>query len=172
MSRNTSNDSTSVVITGLGAISCLGVGPDALWQGLLSTAEQLSWRQVALIFFILPGIYLAVRWYFVPQAVVVDGRRSTGALERSAELVRGQWWRVFGVVILTILAAGIPATVIEVPFRVAASSADSSAVDLIGQIVAAAITAPFEALMLTLLYFDLLARRNLPAMVPPVQPPP
>jgi hypothetical protein len=127
---------------------------------------------LGLIFFILPGIYLAVRWYFVPQAVVVDGRRSTGALERSAELVRGQWWRVFGVVILTILAAGIPATVIEVPFRVAASSADSSAIDLIGQIIAAAITAPFEALMLTLLYFDLLARRNLPAMVPPVQPPP
>lgn len=127
---------------------------------------------LGLIVFILPGIYLAIRWYFAPQAVVVDGRRSTGALERSAELVSGQWWRVFGVVIVTVLAAGIPATIIEIPFRIVASSADSSAIDLIGQIVAAAITAPFEALMLTLLYFDLLARRNLPAMVPPVQPPP
>lgn len=40
MSRNTSNDSTSVVITGLGAISCLGVGPDALWQGLLAAGGE------------------------------------------------------------------------------------------------------------------------------------
>ena len=38
---------------------------------------------------ILPGIYLAVRWYFVPQAVVVDGARGTAALEHSGELVRG-----------------------------------------------------------------------------------
>jgi hypothetical protein len=37
--------------------------------------------------------------------------------------------------------------------------------------VSTAFTAPLEALMLTLLYFDLLARRSLPAMVPPVQPP-
>jgi hypothetical protein len=28
------------------------------------------------------------------------------------------------------------------------------------------------ALVFTLLYFDLLARRSLPSMVPPVQPPP
>jgi hypothetical protein len=123
------------------------------------------------IAFVLPGIWLAVRWYFVPQAVVVDGRRGVGALERSAELVKGQWWRVFGVIIFAVIAAGIPGTLIEIPFNLLANSADSSALALLGQIVASAITAPFEALMLTLLYFDLLARRSLPAMVPPVQPP-
>jgi hypothetical protein len=121
---------------------------------------------------ILPGIWLAVRWYFAPQAVVVDGRRSVGALERSAELVSGSWWRVFGVVVFATIAVGIPGTLIEVPFNLWADSADSSAVSLAGQIVASTLTAPFEALMLTLLYFDLLARRSLPAMVPPVQPPP
>ena len=121
---------------------------------------------------ILPGIWLAVRWYFAPQAVVVDGRRSLGALERSAELVSGSWWRVFGVIVFTVIAVGIPGALIQVPFNVWANSADSSALSLVGQVVASALTAPFEALMLTLLYFDLLARRSLPAMVPPVQPPP
>lgn len=121
---------------------------------------------------ILPGIWLLVRWYFVPQAVVVDGRRSVTALERSAELVRGSWWRVFGLVIFATLATDIPGTLIQLPFNAWASSADSSAIALVGAIVASAIAAPFEALMLTLLYFDLLARRSLPAMVPPVQPPP
>jgi hypothetical protein len=124
------------------------------------------------IILILPGIWLAVRWYFAPQAVVVDGRRSMGALERSAELVTGSWWRVFGVIVFATVAAGVPGAVIEIPFTAWASSADSSAISLVGQIVASALTLPFEALMLSLLYFDLLARRSLPAMVPPVQPPP
>jgi hypothetical protein len=79
---------------------------------------------------------------------------------------------VLGLVIFATVAAGIPATVIQLPFNAWARSADSSAIALVGQIVASALTAPFEALMLTLLYFDLLARRSLPAMVPPVQPPP
>ena len=121
---------------------------------------------------ILPGIWLFVRWYFAPQAVVVDGRRSLGALERSAELVSGSWWRVLGVLLIATIAVAIPGALIQVPFNAWARSADSSALSLVGQVVAAALTAPFEALMLTLLYFDLLARRSLPAMVPPVQPPP
>lgn len=127
---------------------------------------------VGFIILILPGIWLVVRWYFAPQAVVVDGRRNMGALERSAELVKGSWWRVFGVIIVATLAAGIPGSVVEIPFNAWASSADSSAISLVGQMVASALTVPFEALMLSLLYFDLLARRSLPAMVPPVQPPP
>ncbi len=121
---------------------------------------------------IFPGIWLAIRWFFAPQAVVVDGRRGIAALERSAELVRGTWWRVFGLVIFAVIASGIPATLIQLPFNAWGSSADSSAIALVGSILASAITAPFEALILTLLYFDLLARRSLPAMVPPVQPPP
>lgn len=124
------------------------------------------------ILLILPGFWLLVRWFFTPQAVVVDGRRGVLALERSAELVRGSWWRVFGLVIFATVAAGIPATLIQLPFNAWASSADSSAISLAGEIIASAFTAPFQALMLTLLYFDLLARRSLPAMVPPVQPPP
>jgi hypothetical protein len=124
------------------------------------------------IVLIVPGIWLLVRWYFAPQAVVVDGRRSLGALERSAELVSGSWWRVCGVIVLTVIAAGIPGTLIEVPFNLLADSADSSAISLVGQMVASTLTAPFQALLLTLLYFDLLARRSLPSMVPPVSPPP
>ena len=127
---------------------------------------------VGFLALIVPGIWLFIRWYFVPQAVVVDGRRALPALERSAELVSGSWWRVFGVIVVATIAVGVPGTLIELPFNVWANSADSSAISLIGQVVASALTAPFEALMLTLLYFDLLARRQLPAMVPPVQPPP
>ncbi len=44
---------------------------------------------LGLVLLVLPGIYVAVRWYFVPQTVVVEGARGTAALDRSGELVRG-----------------------------------------------------------------------------------
>jgi hypothetical protein len=52
-----------------------------------------------------------------------------------------------------------------------AKSADSQAISLAGQVVASVLVTPFQVLMLTLLYFDLLARHRLPTTMPPVQPP-
>ncbi len=122
--------------------------------------------------FVVPGIWLLVRWYFAPQAVVLDGRRGMGALQRSAELVTGMWWRVCGIALLAGISVGIGGRLFELPFEIWAKAADSQAIALVGEIVASVVTAPFQALMLTLLYFDLLARRSLPATVPPVTPPP
>ena len=50
-----------------------------------------------LVAFVIPGIWLAVVLYFASQAVVAEGRPPIEALRRSRELVRGQWWRVFGI---------------------------------------------------------------------------
>ena len=121
---------------------------------------------------IIPGIWLAIRWYFTPQAVVVDGRRASDALARSAELVTGSWWRVLGIVLLANIAAGVPSTVVQIPFNLWADSVDSSALSLLGEVIGTTLTAPLMSLIVTLLYFDLLSRHSLPSMVPPVQPPP
>ncbi len=83
----------------------------------------------------------------------------------------GSWWRVLAIVILAALAAAVPASLIQIPFDAWAKSADSAALTLAGQIVSSVLTTPFAALLLTLLYFDLLARRNLPTTIPPVAPP-
>jgi hypothetical protein len=49
---------------------------------------------------IVPGIYLFVRWYFVPQTVVLETARGGAALRTSARLVDGLWWRTFGLIVL------------------------------------------------------------------------
>jgi glycerophosphoryl diester phosphodiesterase family protein len=121
---------------------------------------------------VIPGIWLGTRWAFTTQAVVVDGRRNTDAIARSAELVTGSWWRVFGIIVCTLLVVFLPGAIIQLPFEAWADSADSSAISLVGQLISNALITPFVALVFTLLYFDLLARRSLPSMVPPVQPPP
>jgi hypothetical protein len=115
---------------------------------------------LGLLLFIAPGIYLGVRWYFVPQAVVVDGTRNVGALRRSGELVQGSWWRVLAIGLLAGLAAIVPAALVELPFAAAAESADRDALALLGGIVAETITTPFVAIVATLLYFDLRERRR------------
>jgi hypothetical protein len=114
------------------------------------------------VIFILPGIYLAVRWYFVPQAVVIEGARGAGALLRSAQVVTGSWWRTFGLVLLANIAIVIPGLILVLPFGAIAESTDRAVWQLAGSTIATSITTPFVALFSTLLYYDLRARAELP----------
>ena len=109
---------------------------------------------------ILPGIYLFVRWYFVPQSVVLEGAHRASALRASGRLVEGSWWRTLGLIILVNVVALVVAVVIGAPFTSAADSADRALWALIGEIVAGSLVQPFGALFSTLLYFDLRERRR------------
>ncbi len=109
---------------------------------------------------VVPGVYLAVRWFFVPQAVVVDDARGWQALVRSGEVVQGFWWRTFGLVILINLAAALPALLLAAPFSSIAESTGDAVWELVGTILAASVTASFVGLFSTFLYYDLLARRG------------
>jgi hypothetical protein len=113
-----------------------------------------------LLFLILPGIYLAVRWYFVPQAVVIEEARGPGALSGSWRLTDGFWWRTFGILVVGNLVALLPALVLAAPLNAVAESTDRAVWSLIGTMATETLTAPFLALLSTLLYYDLRARRR------------
>jgi len=127
-----------------------------LFAAVVLAAAGIALGFVALI---LPGIYLFVRWYFVPQAVVIEGVRGTQALRRSSLLVTGFWWRTLGLVVLANVAIAIPGFVLITPFTAIADSTDRAVWALVGSAVTTSITAPFVALYSTLLYYDLLSRR-------------
>ena len=115
---------------------------------------------VGLLALIVPGIYIAVRWYFVPQSVVIEGARGPQALSRSGLLVTGFWWRTFALVLLANIAVAIPGFVLLAPFAAVAESTDRAVWALVGSAVTTSVTTPFVALYSTLLYYDLLARRT------------
>jgi hypothetical protein len=115
---------------------------------------------LGLLVLVLPGIFLIVRWYFVPQAVVIEGARGPLALSRSALLVEGFWWRTFGLLALANVATTVFGLVVASPFTAIAESTDRAIWALVGSAVATSITTPFVALYATLLYYDLLARRG------------
>jgi hypothetical protein len=114
---------------------------------------------LGLFLLVIPGLYLVVRWYFVPQAVVLEDAHGPAALTASGQVVQGFWWRAFGMVALTSLAGTLPSFVLITPFAAIAKSADRALWGLIGQMAAEIVSTPFVALVSTLLYFDLRSRR-------------
>ncbi|MCA1688925.1 MAG: hypothetical protein LC720_00260 [Actinobacteria bacterium] len=103
----------------------------------------------------IPGIYIAVSWYFGAQAVVIDDRRGLAALARSGELVRGRWWRAAATGVVLQVAVLIPGSVVSVVFDEAARAANSTAILVLGGIVAQTFALPFVAIGATLFYLDL-----------------
>jgi hypothetical protein len=110
---------------------------------------------VGFLAFVIPGLYLLIRWAVVAQAATLEHTDWMGALRRSGELVRGSFWHVFVVVVITLAvnfglseAAG------------AVSGSKTGAVDVIIGIAVGTIARSFTALTTALLYFDLLARER------------
>ena len=103
------------------------------------------------------SIYLFVSWYFVVQAVVIDGDRGLAPIARSAALVRGNWWRSFGIGLCFVLIVVAPRQLIVGIFDSFASSANSYAVVVAGEIISDALLLPFLAIGATLYYLDLRA---------------
>src|SRR5205085_6541713 len=62
---------------------------------------------IGFVFLVIPGVYLIVRWIFIPETVVLERKGAFAALSRSGELVRGSWWRVFGIGLVLFLLTAI-----------------------------------------------------------------
>jgi hypothetical protein len=110
---------------------------------------------IGLLAFVIPGVYLLIRWAVVAQAAALEHPDWIGALRRSGELVRGNYAHVFGVVVLT--------TAVNLGLSSAAGAVSgdrTGALQVILAIAVGTIVRSFSALMTALLYFDLLARER------------
>ncbi|MDI3404860.1 hypothetical protein [Streptomyces cavernicola] len=61
--------------------------------------------------------WLWIRFSLAPAAAVFESAGPVTALRRSARLVRGSWWRIFGISLLVHLMAGIAGYLIQLPFN-------------------------------------------------------
>jgi hypothetical protein len=102
------------------------------------------------------GIYRAIRWVFLSQVIMIEGLSGEDVLARSAELVQGRWWNTLGRVITIFLVVGIPVGVLQQAIITAAPG-------IVGTILSSAtgfITVPFGIIGLSLMFFDLRARKG------------
>lgn len=130
-------------------------GLEAFPAVLLVVFVWLLVSGVGFVLLIFPGIYTLVSWYFVVQAVVIDGDRGLAPIARSQQLVRGRWWRSVGVGLAFLVPTAVVTTVIGAAFAPLASASNSAAVLVVGEAVADAVTVPFMAIGATLYYLSL-----------------
>ncbi|MEC4814991.1 MAG: hypothetical protein SAK29_17185 [Scytonema sp. PMC 1069.18] len=58
---------------------------------------------IGLILFIIPGLYLWIKYYFLAEAILIENRTAKDGMKRSWDLVRGRWTSVFLAILVNIL---------------------------------------------------------------------
>jgi hypothetical protein len=108
---------------------------------------------IGFLLLIVPGLILMTFWSVIVPVIVLERTGALKSFERSQQLVRGNGWNVFGLMVLiflVLLVVGIGLGVILIPFPEGAQS-------FLSNLISGTITAPFIALAWTLLYHRLTA---------------
>lgn len=166
-------------VTGLVILVELGVLLVGLGPGLLLALASAPTPAVVSAFVLgvpvaaVAAVHLYVAFALAPAAVVLEKAGVVGSLRRSRALVRGAWWRTFGILLLVNVIAQFIAGILSVPFTVLAlltgflDGGDMNPYDLlplavtsVGTVLASAITWPFTAVSTALLYVDRRMRRE------------
>jgi hypothetical protein len=109
---------------------------------------------IGFILLIIPGLFLLTIWSMLIPVIVLERRRAGEAFTRSRELVRGNGWKVFALVIIVFISLGIVSGVIRALFAPLPDFLDA----WLGSLVAHSLTIPFAAAALTTAYFRLTAQ--------------
>ncbi len=105
---------------------------------------------IGFILIIVPGLILITIWSVAAPVVVLERPGGLGALGRSRELVRGEGWNVFAVILLMVILVGALSIVIE-----AIADSGGTGIGLVVRVVVGILTAPISALAAAVLYFQL-----------------
>ncbi|WP_449336529.1 DUF7544 domain-containing protein [Streptomyces kanasensis] len=123
-------------------------------------------------------LWLTVRFSLSYSVLMLERQGVVASLRRSAKLVRGAWWRIFGILILTALLTIVVTMIVALPFGILAYAVDGDGISSlfsgggepigwsfliitgIGSVLASAIMYPISAGVAVLLYVDQRIRRE------------
>jgi glycerophosphoryl diester phosphodiesterase family protein len=113
-------------------------------------------------------MYFTVRWVLFTPAVVLERRGPLDALERSAALVRGQWFRVLGVLtvigiivaILVLVPSGLVSLLTTLVLSNVGRSMPLTLVNNLASVVGQVLFGAIAYIAYTLLFLDLRNRRE------------
>jgi hypothetical protein len=126
-------------------------GLKRLWSVILVSILVGLVVAVGFILLVIPGIIFLVFLSVSIPVLIVEGRRGTEAMGRSWNLVKGNFWHAFGVIVVAALIVGIISGIIG------AIGGHNWAVRWIFTAIAQILTVPFASLVSVLLYLDLRA---------------
>ncbi|MFJ7182150.1 glycerophosphoryl diester phosphodiesterase membrane domain-containing protein [Streptomyces massasporeus] len=161
----------------------VGVVTVGALPGLLVTVAGSSGAGIALTVLGIIGagivaLWLAIRFSLASPALMLEKQGIKKAMSRSAKLVQGTWWRIFGIQLLATLIASVVASIIVIPFTLLAAALSGDGltgwlntgvgslgwsfliISGIGSVIGSMITFPITAGVTVLLYIDQRIRRE------------
>ncbi|MFD5336246.1 glycerophosphoryl diester phosphodiesterase membrane domain-containing protein [Streptomyces hawaiiensis] len=161
----------------------VGVVTVGALPGLLVTVAGNNGAGVALTVLGIIGagivaLWLAIRFSLASPALMLEKQGIKKAMSRSAKLVQGTWWRIFGIQLLATLIANVVASIIVIPFTLLAAALSGDGltgwlntgvgslgwsfliISGIGSVIGSMITFPITAGVTVLLYIDQRIRRE------------
>ena len=124
-----------------------------------------------LVLFIIPGVYLAIIWSLAIPVAVIEGKRLSAALARSAELTSGHRGRIFVVYSLLLILVYIVTLLVQIPTiaLIAIGAGTVSAAEMpawaevliaLSTFVTTSLVSPIMTIALSLVYYDERVRKE------------
>jgi len=120
---------------------------------------------IGFVFLVVPGIIIGCGIAVGASALVVEGLGATDAMNRSWNLTKGHRWKVFGVLLVSVVVVymmTIAAGVVAGLFGIFAASDSMAGLVLLGVVTAvlSVFIYPFIYCSVTVLYYDLRVRKE------------
>lgn len=153
----------SVVISLLAAIATVkGVADASMndWKAAYTKSKSLFWpmiwaailvaivTMIGFILFVIPGIWLSISLSFYLMALVLENKRGWDSAKRSMDLVKGNWWGVFG----RIFGFGILVAIVAIIFTGIAAVTRVEAISLIAGFIINVVVTPISIAFSYLLF--------------------
>ncbi|MEV0124176.1 hypothetical protein AB0I16_22045 [Streptomyces sp. NPDC050703] len=159
------------------AIVAVGVLPGVLIALAGSTEAGASLAVLGGFAATVFAVWTVLRFSLASPALMLEKQGVKKSMARSVKLVRGSWWRVFGIQLLAAIIANIVASIIVIPFTFIAGALSGDGVtgflnntgDLgwtflivsgVGSVIGSMLTFPITAGVTVLLYIDQRIRRE------------
>jgi len=137
-----------------------------------NTALVVIWGLLSVPAFMCLMIWFWVRVYYLPvPALMLEPVGVFGAVGRGFRLTRKQFWRTFGIALLTILVVGIASNVLAFPIGIVGQIATVAVgaqyallvlvvTQALSQVISAAFVTPFTSAVTSLQYLDQRMRKE------------
>ena len=115
---------------------------EKLWQYILIVLLVGFFTFLSFLLLFIPGIIVGVYFMFCSYILVIEGGKGIDVLKRSWALVKGNWWKVFGRIVLLNIVVMIIFSIL------------SSVNDLLGSLFQY-LCIPFSVIFMYLIYLEL-----------------
>ncbi|HEY2288090.1 MAG TPA: glycerophosphoryl diester phosphodiesterase membrane domain-containing protein [Streptosporangiaceae bacterium] len=143
------------------------------------TGAAVAWGILGGLATLVAALMAAIRLSIAAPATVLERYGPWTSLRRSWDLTRGSFWRILGILLLTLIVVGVASFILKLPFDIlggvlgggsstpvsllgAATGASAAAIIIggIGSIIASAIVRPVSSGVIVLLYLDMRMRKE------------